>query len=141
VAQLRHARKEIEDAGGRVLLVGMGSPNVTREFIERFDVPFPMVCDPDQHLYRDYTVRRMSPLGFLSPTMALRGIAAMAQGHTMGLPEGDVRQLPGVVIIDGEGVIRYRHSGGDPADHPSPATLVEELQKLKSATASAPTPA
>ena len=138
---MRHAKKDIEEAGGHVLLVGMGSENVTRDFIERFGVPFPMVCDPDQHLYRDYAVERMSPLGFLSPTMALRGISAMAQGHTMGLPEGDVRQLPGVVIIDEEGVIRYRHSGGDPADHPSPATLVNELQNLNLTTASASTPA
>ncbi len=81
---MRHAKDDIADAGGHVMLVGMGSEAVTREFIARFDVPFPMVCDPDQHLYRDYAVERMSPLGFLSPTMALRGIAAMAQGHTAG---------------------------------------------------------
>lgn len=138
---MRHAKGNIEDAGGQVLLVGMGSESVTRDFIERFDVPFPMVCDPDQHLYRDFAIERMSPLGFLSPTMALRGIAAMAEGHTMGLPEGDVRQLPGVVIIDGEGIIRYRHDGDGPADHPAPETLVNVLQNLGDAVTSDPMPA
>ncbi len=138
---MRHAKGDIEDAGGRVLLVGMGSESVTREFIARFDVPFPMVCDPDQHLYRDFAIDRMSPLGFLSPTMALRGIAAMADGHTMGLPEGDVRQLPGVMIIDSEGTIRFRHDGEGPADHPAPETLVRVLRDIKADVTSDPMPA
>jgi peroxiredoxin len=134
VAQLRHAREEIENAGGRVVLVGMGTVAQTRDFVARFEVPFPMISDPDQHLYRDFALERMSPLGFLSPTTALRGIAAMAQGHTMGLPEGDVRQLPGVVIVDPEGGIPYRYDGHSPADHPEPAILVEILAGLKSAS-------
>ncbi|MDJ0887047.1 MAG: peroxiredoxin-like family protein [Desulfobacterales bacterium] len=130
MAQLRHAEEDIRQAGGNVVLVGMGTASQTREFIERFNVPFPMICDPDQHLYRDFSIERMSPLGFFSPTMALRGIAAMAQGHTMGLPEGDVRQLPGVVIVESDGRIAYRYDSQDPADHPSTATIVEQLKVL-----------
>ncbi len=125
---MRRAEEDIRKAGGEVLLVGMGTASQTRDFVQRFEVPFPMVCDPDQHLYRDFSLERMSPLGFFSPTMALRGIAAMAEGHTMGLPEGDVRQLPGVVIIDRDGGIVFRYDGQDPADHPSPAMLVEQLE-------------
>ncbi len=127
---MRHAEEDIRQAGGNVVLVGMGTASQTQEFIERFNVPFPMICDPDQHLYRDFSIERMSPLGFFSPTMALRGIAAMAQGHTMGLPEGDVRQLPGVVIIESDGRILYRYDGHDPADHPPAATIVEQLEAL-----------
>ena len=125
---MRHAKEAVEAAGGRVVLVGMGTEAQTRAFIERFEVPFPMICDPDQHLYREFAIERMSPLGFLSPTMALRGIAAMAEGHTMGLPEGDVRQLPGVVIIDADGAIQYRHDAENPADHPTPEELIRILK-------------
>ena len=132
---MRHAEADIRKAGGQVLLVGMGSVSQTRNFMERFELPFPMVCDPDQHLYRDFSIERMSPIGFFSPTMALRGIGAMAQGHTMGLPEGDVRQLPGVVIIDRDGVVLFRYESSDPADHPSPAMLVERLEALPSQAA------
>ena len=128
---MRHAEEEIHKAGGKVVLVGMGTVSQTRDFIERFEVPFPMICDPDQHLYRDFSIERMSPLGFFSPTMALRGIAAMAQGHTMGMPEGDVRQLPGVIIIDGDGRILFRYDGQDPADHPSPSILIERLKAVE----------
>ena len=128
---MRHERQAIEDAGGQVVLVGMGSVVQANAFTQRFEVTFPMICDPDQHIYRDFAIERMSPLGFLSPTMALRGIAAMAQGHTMGLPEGDVRQLPGVVIIDREGKIQYRYESSGPADHPSPQTLIAALQEIQ----------
>ncbi len=127
---MRHAEEDIRAAGGRVVLVGMGTVSQSMEFIERFSVPFSMICDPDQHLYRDFSIERMSPLGFFSPTMALRGIAAMAQGYTMGLPEGDVRQLPGVLIIESDGRIVYRYDGHDPADHPSAATIVAQLEAL-----------
>ena len=132
---MRHAREAISSAGARVVLVGMGTPKQTREFIDRFDVPFPMICDPDQHLYRDFAIERMSPMGFFSPGMALRGIAAMAQGHTMGLPEGDVRQLPGVVIIERDGGIVYRYDAAGPADHPSPDTLIDVLGDLQPSAA------
>ncbi len=133
---MRHERQAIEDAGGQIVLVGMGSVVQAKAFTQRFEVTFPMICDPDQHLYREFAIERMSPLGFISPTMALRGIAAMAQGHTMGLPEGDVRQLPGVVIIDSEGIIRYRYESSGPADHPSPQTLITALQAIHSAVSS-----
>ncbi len=132
---MRHAEADIRNAGAQVVLVGMGTVSQTRDFIARFEVPFPMVCDPDQHLYRDFSIERMSPLGFISPTMALRGIAAMAQGHTMGLPEGDVRQLPGVVIIDRDGGILFRYESRDPADHPPPDVLVERLEALSTQAA------
>lgn len=123
-----HAKEAIEAAGGKVLLVSMGTMAQSQAFIHRFAVPFPMVCDPDQHLYREFSLQRMSHLGFLSPTMALRGIAAMAQGHTMGLPEGDVRQLPGVFIIGTGGDIRYSHFAEDPADHPEPEAIIARLK-------------
>ncbi len=129
---MRHEQQAIENAGGRIVLVGMGSVDQAQAFIQRFEVAFPMICDPDQHLYREFAVERMSPMGFLSPSMVLRGIAAMAQGHTMGLPEGDVRQLPGVIMIDGEGIVQYRYDGADPADHPSPQTLIAALDAIRS---------
>ncbi len=129
---MRHSEEDIRDAGGHVVLVGMGTVEQTHDFVQRFEVPFPMICDPDQHLYRDFSVERMSPLGFFSPTMALRGVGAMAQGHTMGLPEGDVRQLPGVFIVGRDGVILFRHDSRDPSDHPPPSAIIERLRVLAS---------
>ena len=114
------------------MLVAMASPVQVQAFRQRFEVTFQMICDPDQHLYREFAIERMSPLGFFSPSMVLRGIGAMAQGHTMGLPEGDVRQLPGVIIIDCGGTIQYRYTSSGPADHPSTQELVAALGAIQS---------
>jgi hypothetical protein len=52
----------------------------------------------------------------------------MANGHGIGVPQGDVRQLPGVFIIATDGRILYSHHASGPADHPSPETLLAALR-------------
>lgn len=123
-----HAKSRFDDFGAQVILVGMGTPEESTSFKEKFDVPFPIISDPGQQVYRAFDLKRISPLGFFSPTVALKGISAMAQGHTMGLPQGDVRQLPGVFVINTEGQIIYRHHAKDPSDHPDPETILEAIE-------------
>ena len=45
----------------------------------------------------------------------------------MGIPKGDVRQLPGVFIID-TARIRFSHHASAPADHPQPEALLTVLR-------------
>jgi hypothetical protein len=52
----------------------------------------------------------------------------MAKGHGIGIPTGDVRQLPGRFILDTGGCIRFSHFARHPGDHPAPAVLLEALQ-------------
>jgi peroxiredoxin len=128
VAQLRRAKSRFDDIGAQVVLVGMGTPEESTSFKEKFGVPFPIISDPEKQVYRAFDLKRLSPLGFFSPAVALKGISAMAQGHTMGLPQGDVRQLPGVFIINTDGQIVYRHYASDPSDHPDPDTILEAVE-------------
>ena len=127
---MRRNKQRFDQVGAQLLLVGMGTPQETAAFAEKFDVPFPMAADPKRTLYRAFDLERMNPLGFFSPTVALKGVSAMAQGHLLGLPQGDVRQLPGVFVIDTGGTIAYRHYSQDPSDHPSPDTILDALQSL-----------
>jgi peroxiredoxin len=127
VAQLRQEKSRFDKAGAQVVLVGMGTPEQSAAFGKQFDVPFPILSDPQKKLYRAFELKRMSTLGFLSPTVTLKGIAAMVQGHGIGLPQGDVRQLPGVFVIDTEGRIIYSHYAVDPADHPNAETILKTL--------------
>lgn len=125
---MRREKTRFDDAGLQVLLVGMGTPPETAAFAEKFDVPFPVVADSKRELYRSFAIGRMQPWGFLSPLVALKGVSAMAQGHLMGLPQGDVRQLPGVFVIDSSGSVIYRHYARDPSDHPSIESILGALQ-------------
>jgi peroxiredoxin len=127
VAQLSARQRDFEKAGARVVLVGMGTSGECAAFQKKFNILFQMISDPDCTLYRQFHLQRMSPLGVFSPTVALRSIAAIAKGHTIGRPRGDVLQLPGVFVINSDGRIVFSHQPDNPASHPDPDTILEAL--------------
>jgi len=124
---LRRDKKSFEKAGAQVVLVGMGTPSESAKFAAKFNIPFPIVADPEKELYRIFELRQMSTLGFFSPSVALKGIAAIVGGHGIGMPRGDVRQLPGVFIIDTAGQVVLSHLSSNPADHPDSKTILAAL--------------
>jgi len=124
---LRRNKNSFAKAGARVVLVGMGTPSESAEFAEKFKVPFPIVADPQKKLYRRFELKQMSTLGFFSPSLAFKGVAAIVGGHSIGMPQGDVRQLPGVFIINTTGEIVYSHFSSNPADHPDAKTIIAAL--------------
>ena len=129
MAQLRRERHRFDEAGAQVVLVGMGTPSESKAFAAKHDVPYPIVCDPGKILYRTFDLKRMAPWGFFAPEVVLKGVSAMARGHLMGLPQGDVRQLPGVFVIDTNGKIVFSHYAADPADHPAVADILAAVDE------------
>lgn len=125
---MRQQADQFENHGARVVLVGLGGVEETAAFKSRFDVPFDMIADPHKQLFGAFDLKRASTGSMLSVGMAFKGLTAMAKGHGLGAPSGDVRQLPGVFIIDTNGDIRYSHYAADPADHPSAEALLEVLR-------------
>lgn len=126
---MRARQSDFEKAGARVVLVGMGTPGQCAAFQEKFHVTFPMISDPDRTLYGQFHLQRMSPLGVFSPTVALRSIAAITKGHTIGRPQGDVLQLPGVFVINSYGRIVFSHQPDNPSTHPDPDTILQALAR------------
>ena len=114
--------------GARVVLVGLGTSEETAAFKEQFHVPFTMIADPQKRLFKAFHLKQASLGGLLSVGMAVKGLSAMAKGHAIGIPKGDVRQLPGVFIIDSGGRFRFSHFAKDPADHPDPDDLLAFLR-------------
>ena len=128
MAQLRLKKHDFDQAGAQVALVGMGTPEETSAFELKFNIPFPLISDPKQRLYRAYGLKQVSAIELLSPSIAFKGILAMTKGHGIGVPIGDVRQLPGVFIINTEGRIVYSYFSSDPSDHPDPDTTLKALK-------------
>jgi len=88
-----------------------------------------MIADPERELFQVFGLKQGSTGSLLSGRMFLRGVKAMAKGHGIGVPRGDVRQLPGVVIIDADANIVFSHHADDPSDHPQPDVLLNALRK------------
>jgi len=125
---LRQKAGDFERLGARVVLVGLGTPEATAAFRDQFQVPFAMIADPQKQLFKTFQLKQASLGSLLSVGMAAKGLSAMARGHGIGIPKGDVRQLPGVFIIDSGGRIRFSHYAKDPADHPDPDALLGFLR-------------
>ena len=125
---MRHHKDAFEQLGAQVVLVGLGSVEETAAFKKRFDVPFVMIADPEKQLFGAFHLKRASAASLLSAGMVAKGLVAISKGHHMGIPQGDVRQLPGIFIIDTDGRIRFSHYAKGPADHPRPEVLLERLR-------------
>ena len=125
---MRQTKQRFDEAGAQIVLVGMGTPEQTTAFKEKFDLAFPMLSDPQRKLYNALKIGFMSLASTFSPTVAARAASALFRGHGVGIPHGDIRQLPAVFIIDTGGRITHSHIGRDPSDHPEPQEILEALQ-------------
>jgi peroxiredoxin len=139
VAQLASERERFRAAGARAVLVGMGTPAQCRSFIRQFEVPFPIIADPERALYQQFHLERMSPLRVLSPATMVKGVAALAHGHLPGAPQGDVLQLPGVFVIGAGDRVCRAFAPADPAGHPSPDDILKAVADCPGGRATAST--
>lgn len=130
---MRREKDAFDRLGAEVVLVGLGNVEQTAEFKTRFDVPFPMIADPEKRLFEAFRLKQASVGALFSAKMVFRGMSAMAKGHRIGAPQGDVRQLPGVFIIDTNGRILFSHHASGPADHPPPDVLLDRLNSASAA--------
>jgi peroxiredoxin len=120
-----HRSKERLEAGGfQIVLVGMGTPHQTEAFKRQFSLQFPMICDPDKKLYHKFGLGRGSVASMASPLLFLKGLKTLSRGYAPGMPQGDIKQMPGVFLIDTSGDIRYAHYSKNPSDNPSIETLL-----------------
>lgn len=131
MAQLRQRYTEFQAAGAALVVIGMGTPAQTREFIAAQDLPYPVLSDPRRVSHRAYGVMRgtLRQLA-LSPRVWLHGVTATAAGHKQTAAIGDPTQLSGTFIIDRAGIIRFADRADLSSDYTAPDTLLAVLARL-----------
>lgn len=122
--QLHRSKKQFEENGFQIVLVGLGTPDRAEAFKKQFSPSLPIICDPEKKLYQTYGLRRGSIAKMASPALLLKGFKTLSRGHIPGALRGDIMQMPGVFLIDTYGNIRYAHYSKDPSDNPSIETLL-----------------
>lgn len=131
LAQLREAEPEIDALGARVIGVATGADHQARDLMQR-GITFPLLVDPDRNLYRALDIDHIAWHRFLQPATWRRYVRA-SRGARQGRLTGDLRQAPGIAIIDTDRRLRYVHRGTTLADYPP---LAEVLAALRAAGAS-----
>lgn len=113
------------------MLIGQGDVVQTHAFCRDHAVPFPCLADPQRKAYAAYGLGAGRPTQIFGLRVWWRGLSALRRGYLAGKPIGDVRQMPGLFIVDQQGIIRFIHRYRDIADNPPNEVLLEQLAALK----------
>ena len=118
--RLKQEYGKIQAAGGRALVVLQSDPAGIREQIGPDHVPFQIVCDPEQALYRRYHVAPALSMEKMADLRALEKIGqARAAGLVHGRYEGEELQLPAVFLLDRDNTVLKAHYAAKAADLPT----------------------
>lgn len=137
--RVRDEYERFTAAGGQVAVVTMGGPEQARQFREYYELPFLLLSDPEQVVYRAYHVPRGGLLSVAGPSMWAAGAKSLLN-RGVGKIVGDPYQLPGSFVIDRKGKIAFAHRGKTSADVPTNDELVAVLKGLAAGTSSVGSP-
>ncbi|GBC81182.1 hypothetical protein HRbin10_00288 [bacterium HR10] len=127
---MRRDYERFKAHGAEIVLIGQGDPEQTQAFCREQDVPFPCLADPERKAYAAYGLSAGTLMQVLGPRVWWRGFRTWRSGYSAGKPIGDVRQMPGVFIINRAGIIRFIYRYRDIADNPSSELLLEQLTAI-----------
>lgn len=92
------------------------------------DLPYKIVCDPDQKLYKLYDIHAAASKEEMgSPESAARVAIAAELGMVHGAYEGDELQLPAAFLLDDQMNLLYAHYATNVGDVPSVEEMVSML--------------
>ncbi len=119
--------QDILSKSGQLLVVLQSDPTVISSDIHQDTLPFEIICDPDQILYRKFDVPSVEVMpGDDDLPVVEKTKKAAAAGFTLGEKEGNPFQLPAVFIMDRSGQLTYVHYSTSFVDVPDG----EGLRKL-----------
>jgi peroxiredoxin len=116
--QLHRELHTIRERGAELVMIGNGNRHFAAAFAEEFGITSPLYVDTKRDSYSALDMKRgfFATLGSLASFGNMR--RAMRAGFRQGLTRGDAWQLGGVLVVDRDGEILYKHrseAAGDKA--------------------------
>jgi peroxiredoxin len=134
---IRH-HAAMQHRGLQMVAFFQSPPERLRQYVGRQAPPFPLVADPEHHIYRLYGVES-SWSGFLKGGLRLRDLAAAtARGFLPGPMDGHKHLVPADFLISPDLRIHSAYYGKDIGDHLPLATIWQWLDHANPATARVP---
>lgn len=129
IHQFALAHEKIAATGGQMLVVLQSDPVKLAAQLKPGDLPFDIVCDPEQMLYREFEIAPAQSKAKMADLKTLGKITkAAAGGFKHGDYEGEELQLPATFVMGPDLVLTYVHYGTSVGDVPTPVD-VEALLK------------
>ena len=119
---------KIRAAGGQLLVVLQSDPaRLAGELGSADALPFDIICDPDQALYRQFGIEAAASMAKMADLkMVGKVIKAGKLGFKHGAYEGEEKQLPAAFVVDRQCKLLYAHYAKSVSDMPDAG----ELEKL-----------
>ncbi|MHA1320876.1 MAG: peroxiredoxin-like family protein [Promethearchaeota archaeon] len=106
---LLEAVPEIKEKGAKLLYVTQSGEKVAKEFIEKYNVDFPIIPSSKEELYAEYGLGLMTAGAVTKVRSKLKEASKLGIGH--GDFEGWEKQGPGQFVIDEQGNIIHERKG------------------------------
>lgn len=120
---------KIKSENAQVLVILQSSPEVIAEQITKDSLPFEIICDESQILYKEFGISTAASVAKMISAGTIAKMAkATAKGFKHGKYEGNELQLPACFIIDKELNLKYVHYGKNAADIPDISKLSDLLK-------------
>ena len=114
--QLRGEYDRIVASDVGLVAVGTGGRRYAADFVEQFEIPFPVLLDTEAEAAGIVDVRS-GVASVAGPRSVLGGIKAAVGGHRQG-PTGPRPMQQGATLVIGQGgEVLYTHLDRDPGDH------------------------
>lgn len=111
-----------------IVFVTLAGASETEAFKKRMGSPHRFVCDPGRELHQRFDLKRGGLAQLVSPHIVLRTLTLMFRGLFIGMPQGDVKQLPGVFVIEPDGRVSWGYVGRDASDNPPTEDVQRHLE-------------
>jgi hypothetical protein len=125
---LRDHYGEIQARGAEVIAIGMGIPEMAKDFRDKRKIPFPLLIDRERISYKSLSLKRGNANEVYGPAVVARGSLKFLK-NLQGLPpkETDRMQLGAVAVVDKGGDILFIHRSKTAADNFPVAQVIEAL--------------
>ncbi|MFQ5552571.1 MAG: redoxin domain-containing protein [Thermoplasmata archaeon] len=125
-------------AGASVVVIGQGEPERATAYKEKYGVPCPVLCDPEQKVYDAYGLLDFQAAEVLydAPEDLQRmdlqaGIRFVDKRRDQGRPLVDSPwQRPGEFVVDRDGILRLTYRYQYCEDYPEPRVLVTAIRTV-----------
>lgn len=113
--------------GVSIVAIGNGTPLMAQDFVEQFNIPFPLFTDDKRVSYKFMNFHYGLGIG-LSTLKA--GFGATKKGFKQGKTQGNVWQQGGEALFAKGGRLLWRNANKNAEEHATTAEILKVIQRF-----------
>jgi hypothetical protein len=127
--QLHRARGKIDQAGGRLVLIGQATPRHAAHFRRRYGIQLPVLTDEERISYEAVGAKTAGVFDLWHPKVVAKGaVTGLREKTVQGRTIGDANQLGGAIVVRPDGTVVWSHMSTDAGDNASPEEILAAVR-------------